>query len=625
MTLSLRSILMEALRDARRTWPQLLLTDLLLRVNAMVVLVPLVGLVLQGFLRGSRSGPVTDAAIVDFLIHPLGILTLLTVGAIALGLVLAENGAIMVIGFGAAEDREVTWLAAFRYGFRRVAALVRLAWIAVGRVLLIAIPFLVGIGVLYLALLQEYDINYYLVQKPPRFQFAVIGAGVLLTTMAVLVVRRLAGWMLALPLVLFEGTGGREALRDSEQATADYRRSIALGLVAWVGARLFVAAAVTFVIGGLADMLIPSETASVASLVVGLGAVLAVSTVANLAVTIFTAVLFPLVVLRLYRNIAGPGALRPDIAARGSLAEKASMRIPGKPLLWASAVVILLFGGGAYFVQRNLDWNDDVEIIAHRGGPWEAPENTMAAFQRALADSADFIELDVQENADGVVVVQHDRDLMRAAGTNLEIWRATNADLAEVDIGSAFGPEFSDQRVPTLREVLLFAKDRAGLFIELKYYGHDEALETKVVDLVEETGMESNVVIMSLEYAGVRKAAALRTAWTYGLLNAVSIGDLTRLDVDFLALSARAATTTTIRAAQSRGMMVYAWTINDPVQMFVMMSRGVDGIITDRVELSRQVRDIRAGMAPMLRLLVWLAGEAGLLPGTDETSSRDNA
>ena len=145
------------------------------------------------------------------------------------------------------------------------------------------------------------------------------------------------------------------------------------------------------------------------------------------------------------------------------------------------------------------------------------------------------------------------------------------------------------------------------------------------MDLVEETGMVSNVVIMSLEYDGVLKMAALRPAWTYGLLNAVSIGDLTRLDVDFLALSARAATTTTIRAAHSRGMQVYAWTINDPVQMFVMMSRGVDGIITDRVELSRQVRDLRATMTPLMRLLVWLAGEAGLLPGTDDTSTRDDA
>ena len=118
--------------------------------------------------------------------------------------------------------------------------------------------------------------------------------------------------------------------------------------------------------------------------------------------------------------------------------------------------------------------------------------------------------------------------------------RPRKTDLADIDIGSSFAPEFADQRVPTLRQVLELAKGRAGVFIELKYYGHDVSLEEKVVALVEETGMTDDIVIMSLSYDGVRAAAALRPDWTYGLLNAVAIGDLTRLDVDFLALTAKA-------------------------------------------------------------------------------------
>ncbi len=169
------------------------------------------------------------------------------------------------------------------------------------------------------------------------------------------------------------------------------------------------------------------------------------------------------------------------------------------------------------------------------------------------------------------------------------------------------------------------AKGQVGVFIELKYYGHDSDLEVKVVDLVEQTGLASDIVIMSLEYDGLRKTAALRPEWTYGLLNTVSVGDLTRLDVDFLALNANAASFAMIRRARRQGIKVYAWTINDPVQMWVMMSRGVDGIITDEVAIARQVKEVRAELTPLGRFIVWLAGESGLLHGVEASSPRDDA
>jgi glycerophosphoryl diester phosphodiesterase len=125
--------------------------------------------------------------------------------------------------------------------------------------------------------------------------------------------------------------------------------------------------------------------------------------------------------------------------------------------------------------------------------------------------------------------------------------------------------------------------------------------------------MASDVMIMSLKREGLRKAAALRPDWTYGLLNAASIGDLTRLDYDFLGLSAAGASFGTIRRAHRRGMKVYVWTINDPIQMSVMMSRGVDGIITDEPALANQLKRLRDKLSPIERVLIWAAGETGFL------------
>ena len=72
-------------------------------------------------------------------------------------------------------------------------------------------------------------------------------------------------------------------------------------------------------------------------------------------------------------------------------------------------------------------------------------------------------------------------------------------------------------------------------------------------------------------------------------------------------------------------MKIYVWTVNDPVQMSVMMSRGVDGIITDKPALVRKVLELREHLSPIGRLLIWIAGEIGLLRGVDEFSSAKDA
>lgn len=625
MNPSARNILAGALRDFRRTWPQLILSDLLARTFAFTVLTPVVGLLFKLFLATTPTGVVTDSAIIGFLLHPTGLLAVVVVSAAALGILFLETGQIMVIGFGAIEHRRVTWLDAFKYTYRRVVAIMHLIWYGVARLLLIALPFFAAIGVLYLLFLRAHDINYYLSRKPPVFLSVVAIAGTLFTVMTAWMLVKFAGWLFALPMALFEGMGGRQAMRASEKATAGQRRRISLWLVEWTAVVMLLSTFAPLAIIRLADLLIPREPSRLLLILIGLSVVFILSALANFAVTAFSAILFPLLLLRLYRSIAGPGELYPGLAYWETLGDRPSRRIPGKRILVGVVAALVVIMTGMSLIMRDKAWTEPVQIIAHRGGAAVAPENTMAAFKRGIADGADWIELDVQENADGVVVVEHDRDFMRKAKVTLEVSKATAADLATIDIGSYFAPEFADQRVSTLREVLEFAKGNAGVFIELKYYGRAQALEAKVVDLVEQTGMTEHVVIMSLDYNGLRKTAELRPDWTYGLLNAVAFGDLTRLDVDFLGITAKAASFRMIRSIHQRGMKVYAWTINDPVQMSIMMSRGVDGIITDQVALAKQVKDFRENLTLFGRVALWIAGETGLLHGIEQASEQNDA
>ena len=206
------------------------------------------------------------------------------------------------------------------------------------------------------------------------------------------------------------------------------------------------------------------------------------------------------------------------------------------------------------------------------------------------------------------MIVVHDSDFMKLSGVPLKVWDGTLAQVQAIDVGGWFGPEFSGERVPTLEVVLetVRASD-ARLVIELKYYGHDQDLERRVVDLVERLGMTDRVAIMSLKYDGIRKVRGLRPDWTVGLLSATAIGDLSRMDADFLAVNQGMAKPSFVRRAHRAGKKVFVWTINDPVTMSRVLSLGVDGVITDEPAMARQVVAERAGMSTAERLLVHAA------------------
>jgi glycerophosphoryl diester phosphodiesterase len=273
----------------------------------------------------------------------------------------------------------------------------------------------------------------------------------------------------------------------------------------------------------------------------------------------------------------------------------------------------------AFLVNRT---QDPVLIIAHRGSSSTAPENTLAAFRLAADQHTDFIELDVQESADGQVLVAHDSDLMKVAGKPTKIWEGEAAALRAVDIGSYKDPRFAAERVPTLAEALGVCKGRCRVVVELKSYGHNQQLEQRVIDVVEAAGMQNDCVFMSLDHPMARKLKELRPSWRVGLLVAKSIGDLTKLNADFLAVEARMATPSFVRKVHAAGQDVYIWTVNDPAWMFVALSRGVDGLITDKPDEARRVVERRAQMSTPQR---FLASQLIRLGATTESLEAETA
>lgn len=614
-----RSIFEEAKSNFRRAWPQLAVTTILYKVVAVAVLTPLVGLLLRLLVSTSGSSVVADEEILFFLLRPLGLAGLVVFGAVSLAIVALEQACLMVVAFGAAHGRRVKPRAALYYVKSRWRSVLSLAARITARALLIAAPFLAAVGAVYLWLLTEFDINFYLSQKPREWQIAVLLIGSILAVLVSVLVYRALGWVVSLPMLMFEQVSPREALRRASERVRGRRRETAVVLVGWGASALFLSWSSAAVIAWIGRTATPWAMGSVSLLVPLLSVVLMLWLLSGQVVTFINGAGFAVLVAALYRRGAldaeGPGSWRGEIEHLDAAAQwKVSRRAVVGALAFALAAGI----GFAAFAVHGLSGDSDVRITAHRGASMWAPENTLAAMRRALDDGTDWVEIDVQESVDGRVVVVHDSDFMRLAGVPTKVWDATYDELRQLDIGSSFAPEFSDQRTPTLEQVLELCRDRAGVNIELKYYGHDESLEQRVVDIVEAMGMQEQIVVMSLKYDAVQKVRSMRPDWTLGLLTAVAIGDLTRLDADFLAVNTGLATRSFVRSAHAAGKEVLVWTINDALTAYAMISRGVDGIITDDPAMGSRVLAFYDDLNGVERLLAEVAILIGAVELDDE-------
>lgn len=159
--------------------------------------------------------------------------------------------------------------------------------------------------------------------------------------------------------------------------------------------------------------------------------------------------------------------------------------IPSKVLL----IVAVLFAQMA-FAELPPPKQGGVYVIAHRGAHNGIPENSLAAYEKAIELGADFVEIDVRTTRDGQLVSVHDSTIDKYVdGRTGKVREMSLAELKALDIGIKQGPEHKGMRIPTLDEILTLCKDRIGIYIDLK-----DADVAKVADAVRRHGMDQNVV-----------------------------------------------------------------------------------------------------------------------------------
>jgi glycerophosphoryl diester phosphodiesterase len=574
-----------------------------LRLAAYAVIVPLLGVMINLGVSLSDQSALTDQDIARFLLTPTGFVV--CIGLVSILLLNEVLSLAVMTAFLRAENAGAAQ--PVRAGLAAILMkskpLILFSILLVLRVTFIAVPFLLACLLAVGLFLSEFDINYYLSARPPEFYKAAAIIVPLLLVMGWLLLSQLSAWALSLHFVVFGETSPRGAFGISARSMAGDRTKLIGQIAIWVVLRVIAMSALALVFG-LAIGVIPIRpgtglrTALVLILVLAGFWMLLRLVVAGVSVGALAKLLN-----RHFDKVGGGASMQVRDMPKTPAIKNAVLAI--------IALVPLGLISGALLLDR-VTTTDSIEIIAHRGAAGSRPENTLASVRKGIEDRADWIEIDVQETADGDIVVVHDSDLMKLAGVDLKIWDATLEDLEKIDIGSWFDPAYGDQRTPLLRDVLELAKGKSKVLIELKYYGHDIALEERVARVVEDMEMQDQVAIMSLKYPAIQKMQELRPTWRTGVLAASSVGNTAKLDGDFIAISQRFASTSLIRATQNAGKDIYVWTVNDPLNMSKMISKGVNGLITDEPALVHQVLAFRAGLSTPERLLLWLSEVLGL-------------
>lgn len=243
-----------------------------------------------------------------------------------------------------------------------------------------------------------------------------------------------------------------------------------------------------------------------------------------------------------------------------------------------------------------------VEIIAHRGASYIAPENTMASVMLGWEQNAN-VEVDVYLTKDNKIVAIHDETTERTAGTDVNVADTTSEKLRKLDVGSFKSEKYAGEQIPFLADIVESIPPGRKLYIEIKC---GQEILPYLRQLLAESGKMSQAVIIGFDLETVAESKRQIGVPTYWLKGTEKIKDteqwiphdpqlaqtakekgLDGLDVHYAGVTKEFA-----RAVKASGLKLYIWTVDEPEEAVRLVKLGVDGITTNRPGwLREQLKD----------------------------------
>lgn len=234
-------------------------------------------------------------------------------------------------------------------------------------------------------------------------------------------------------------------------------------------------------------------------------------------------------------------------------------------------------------------------VIAHRGLPIAAPENSLPGFEAALAFKPDFVELDYRHTADHIPAVIHDDKLDRTTNSravfgaaDVLIGSKTFADLAKLDGGSWYSPKFAGAKVASLADAIDLVCPRACLMIERK-----DGDAATLVKLLREKQVLDRVIVQAFDWDFIADVRKLEPDLPTGLLgkreiDAEKLAKIRAIGPRVIGWDYRDLDAAGIQAGHDAGVKVWSWTVNSEDKARELAAAGLDGLITNHADKARE-------------------------------------
>ncbi|MHA1105852.1 MAG: glycerophosphodiester phosphodiesterase [Promethearchaeota archaeon] len=238
--------------------------------------------------------------------------------------------------------------------------------------------------------------------------------------------------------------------------------------------------------------------------------------------------------------------------------------------------------------------NNKIIIMGHKGATKIAPENTLKAFKEAIRLKADAVEFDVQETIDGEIVIIHDENTLRTAGTEGIVKQMTLKELKKLNFGDG-------EQIPTLLELIDLAKDKISLNCEIKV----EGIVKKIVQIFQDADILDSTMISSFLHEELIKIQKIEPQLKLATLVPNEAGKFSDWNyrkklIDYTSENNYYAINPLYKLADSRfieyahekNIKVFPWTVNSGIAMRKLINMGTDGIITDDIIRLKEVLNV---------------------------------
>ncbi len=257
-------------------------------------------------------------------------------------------------------------------------------------------------------------------------------------------------------------------------------------------------------------------------------------------------------------------------------------------------IAIVAHAGAAYILVNYRSYINTIKgpaITAHRGASSLAPENSRSSIEKAIELGADYVEFDLTQTKDGVLVVSHDNDLSKRFGINKIISQSTLEELKDVDIGTHFSPEFASERIITFEDAIQICKGRIKMNIELKPTADDHDMVETAVKIFQDNNLYEDGFFASVDLETLFKVEELDSKINTCYNTSIAFGEIQYLPIDFFSIEQSFITGSLIDTIHDNSKQIFAWTVDNEDEIKTLTEEGINNIVTNDIAMARKTID----------------------------------